>query len=252
MALNWSPDKTRRLMKVAGIVPLAMRKKKFTYNPQTAATDTNDRLPEELRSNLLRKYNITAQYPNYVWAEDFTYLKYKNKMYYAATVLDLYSRQVVGWALSAHHDTDLIQAALLDAVSKCQPPAILHNDQGMEYCSKRYYALCESLEIRMSFSAKASPWQNPFQESFYREFKLELDAKHLDRFECLGELTEAIAKQLHYYNTSRIHTALQTNPAAYAAGFEQDNFEQYSIKSKAAIQQITTGVRDRVLQKVGA
>ena len=99
----------------------------------------------------------------------------------------------------------------------------------------------------MSFSAKASPWQNPFQESFYREFKLELDTKHLDRFECLGELTEAIAKQLHYYNTSRIHTALQTNPAAYAARFEQNN-----IKSKVSTQQMITGVRDRVLQEVGA
>lgn len=252
LALNWGSSKTRRLMKVAGVVPLAMRKKRFAYNPQTTATDTNDRLPEELRSNLLRKYDIVATYPDHVWAEDFTYLKYQNKMYYLATILDLYSRRIVGWALSAHHDTELIQAGLLDSVSKHTPPVVLHNDQDTEYCSKRYYALCESLEMRMSFSAKASPWQNGFQESFYREFKLELDAKHLDRFECLGELTEAIAKQLHYYNTSRIHTALKTNPAAYAARFEQDNFEQYSIKSKAAIQQITTGVRDRVLQKVGA
>lgn len=247
MALNWSPDKTRRLMKAAGVVPLAMRKKRFTYNPQTTATDTNDRLPEELRSNLLRKYDIVAAHPGHVWAEDFTYLKYQNKMYYLATILDLYSRRIVGWALSAHHDTDLIQAALLDSVSKHTSPVVLHNDQGTEYCSKRYYALSESLAIRMSFSAKASPWQNGFQESFYREFKLELDAKHLDRFECLGELTEAIAKQLHYYNTSRIHTTLKTNPAAYAARFEKDN-----NKSKAVIQQITTEVRDRVLQEVGA
>ena len=107
----------------------------------------------------------------------------------------------------------------------------------------------------MSFSAKASPWQNPFQESFYGEFKLELDAKHLDRFECLGEVTEAIARQLHYYNTRRIHTALHTNPAAYAARFVEDNKEKDSIdniKSKIFVQQITSGVRDRVLQEMGA
>lgn len=168
-------------------------------------------------------------------------------MYYLATILDLYSRQIVGWALSAHHDTQLIQEALLDATAEYKPPAILHNDQGTEYCSKKYYTLCSSLEIELSFSAKASPWQNGFQESFYREFKLELNAKHLDRFECLGELTEAIARQLHYYNTSRIHTAIQTNPAAYAAGFEKGN-----TKGKISIQQVITEVRDGVLQKVGA
>lgn len=235
-------------MKAAGITPLAMRKKKFTYSHQGTATGVDDKLPEGLRSNLLRQGNITAQYPNHVWAEDFTYLKYRNNMYYLATVLDLYSRQIVGWALSAHHDTDLIQAALLDALTKHPASAILHNDQGAEYCSRRYYALCESLEIQMSFSAKASPWQNPFQESFYREFKLELDTNHLDRFECLGELTEAIARQLHYYNTSRIHTALKTNPAAYAARFAESNLKKQELN----IQQITTGVRDRVLQEMGA
>ena len=240
-------------MKAAGIVPLAMRRKKFVCNPQVSKTETDDRLPEEARCNLIKKYNITAQYPHHIWAEDFTYLKYQNKMYYAATVLDLYSRQIVGWALSAHHDTALIQEALLDALPKHTPPAILHNDQGTEYCSKKYYALCNGLGIRMSFSAKASPWQNPFQESFYREFKLELGAKHLDRFECLGEVTEAIARQLHYYNTSRIHTALRTNPAAYAARFE-DNIKNLKNKTKIKefTQQITTGVRDRVLRGVGA
>jgi putative transposase len=234
-------------MKAAGVVPLVMRKKKFAYSRRVTTTEANDKLPEKLRNNLLRQGSSTAQYPHHIWAEDFTYLKCQNKMYYLATVLDIYGRQIVGWALSAHHDTGLIQAALLDAVSKYQSPTILHNDQGTEYCSKKYYALCVSLEIQMSFSDKASPWQNGFQESFYREFKLELDAKHLDRFECPGELAEAIARQLHYYNTSRVHTALKTNPAAYAAGFARDN-----IKSKISIQQITTGVRDRVLQKVGA
>jgi len=245
LALAWSPNKTRRLMRASGVVPLALCKKQFVYNPQTAASD--DTLPEEVRSNLLKQRNVTAQYPHHIWAEDFTYLKYKNKMYYLATVLDLCTRQIVGWALSAHHDTQLIQEALLDATSKHQPPAILHNDQGSEYCSKRYYALCGSLEIELSFSAKGSPWQNGFQESFYREFKLELDTKQLNRFNDLGELAEAIARQLHYYNTSRIHTALRTNPAAYAAGFEQD-----TIKSRLSIHQITTEVRDRVLRGVGA
>lgn len=127
-------------MKAASVVPLALRKRKFTYASNTTATD--DILPEEVRSNLLEKYNITAKYPNHIWAEDFTYLKYQNKMYYLATVLDLYTRQIVGWALSANHDTQLIEEALLDTTGRHKPPAILHNDQGPEYCSKKYYTLC--------------------------------------------------------------------------------------------------------------
>lgn len=246
LALNWSYAKTRRLMKAVSIVSLGAKKKKFTYDPKAIDGD-------KTRScvNLLKARNLIAGYPNHIWAEDFTYLKYQNKWYYLATVIDLYSRQIVGWSFSSRHDTELIKAALIDALSKHSNPVILHNDQGSEYCSEQYRLLCESLEIELSFSAKGSPWQNGFQESFYREFKIELDNDHLNRFESLGELTEAIAKQIHYYNHQRIHTALSTNPAAYAAGFVL-RLNQGKEKDARLDVGAVTDLRDRVLQKVGA
>jgi putative transposase len=123
-------------------------------------------------------------------------LWFQGRWYYLATLIDLFSRQVVGWTLSAHHDTDLITAALLDALSRHPPPAICHQDQ---YCSERYDIIALSLGIELSFSEKGSPWENGFQESFYRPFKLEIHAKKLDRFADLGELMAAIAKQIQYY-----------------------------------------------------
>lgn len=234
--LRWSPEKTRRIMKLAEVVPLGRKSKPGWVKPAGAL----EQIAEERCRNLIRERNLVALYPHHIWAEDFTYLFFYGRWYYLATVIDLYSRQIVGWALSAHHDTQLIEAALLDALDQFPAPEILHNDRGSEYCSTRYAILCGSIGAEMSFSDKGSPWQNPFQESFYREFKVELQAKQLDRFRDLGELTAAIAGQLYYYNHLRLHTALKTNPVAYA--------EQYHAQPKSLDQ----SPRDKVLQKTGA
>lgn len=258
LELLWSAHKTKRLMALAAIVPLGVKRKQ----PQTttgAMPAVEPQAAPEARVNLLRQRNLTATYLHHIWAEDFTYLWFQGRWYYLATIIDLYSRQIVGWALSTHHDTDLVTAALLDALSRHEPPAILHQDQGSEYCSERYDIIALSVGIELSFSDKGSPWQNGFQESFYRCFKLELNAKKLDRFADTGKLSAAIAKQLQYYNTERIHSALSTNPAAYAAGFDPTNQTnqapkqtQKTLKLKAMLQQIVTGVRDRVFGILGA
>ncbi len=122
---------------------------------------------------------------------------------------------MAGWRLGARHSSELTYEALLDALSKHLPPTILHSDQGSEYLSYKHQLLCGKLEIILSCSAKSSPWQNGFMERFFGSFKQELGS--LSHFEDLSRPFEAIALQIHYYNTKRIHTALQTTPAAYAA-----------------------------------
>lgn len=260
IALEWSVPKTRRLMAVADVMVLGVRRKRPFVHTTTAEPQT---VPA-IRRNLLRERNLTAAHLHHIWAEDFTHLWFQGRWYYLATVIDLYSRQAVGWSLSEHHDTDLITAALLDALSRYPPPAILHQDQGSEYCSERYDILAASLGSELSFSDKGSPWQNGFQESFYRPFKLELDAKHLDRFADLGQLTEAIAGQMHYYNTERIHSALNLPPYAFAvSGLPPANSQRHTALRAAYRDsrrrgrltywhQILTGVRDRVFGKVRA
>jgi putative transposase len=149
-----------------------------------------------------------------VWVVDFTYLWFAGVFVYLATVEDLFTRQIVGFAISTKHNAKLVTAALLDALSKYPAPDIVHSDQGSEYASGENIDLLKAANIKPSMSDKASPWQNGYQESFYSEFKLELGDPNA--CESLGQLAEAIAHQIFYYNNKRIHSALKCPPAVFA------------------------------------
>ncbi len=149
------------------------------------------------------------------WVQDFTYLWFDHSFVCLAVVLDLKTRQVVGWRLGTNHTSELTYSAVFDALSKHSSPAILHSDRGSEYLSYKHQLLCERMEITLSCSAKSSPWQNGFMERWFGNFKLELG--QFNRCKDLSQLHEAIALQIHYYNTKRIHSALKMSPAAYAA-----------------------------------
>lgn len=153
------------------------------------------------------------------WVQDFTHLWFDRSHYYLAVVLDLKTRQVVGWRLGANHSSELTYSALLDALSKHLPPTILHSDQGSEYLSYKHQLLCQKMEVTLSCSARSSPWQNGFMERFFNTCKHELPP--LNQFKTLAELHEAIALWIHYYNTGRIHTSLKMSPAAYAASLKE-------------------------------
>lgn len=189
-------------------------------------------------ANVLKDESIVAIRPNQVWACDFTYLHCLGRWYYLSTVLDVFSREVVGWGMSIHHDTQLVLSALYDALSKQETPLILHFDRGSEYLSGQHLDLLERLEIRPSASAPGSPWQNGFQERFYGSFKTELGS--LKAIQSEGELFECIAVTLNYYNTKRIHTKLKTNPRQFRRNYEQVTREKQANWT-------LTGVEDKVL-----
>lgn len=163
----------------------------------------------------------TINMPNLVWAADFTYLKFNGSFIYLATVLDQFTREVIGWNIASSHNKALIIGALIDALenNKCQIPRYLHSDQGSEYDNQAHLNLAESLGIKISMSRKQSPWENPYQESFYSHFKLELGK--MSQFNSLGELIENIHQTINYYNNQRIHTALKMPPAEFRKQFEQ-------------------------------
>ncbi|MFH1967175.1 MAG: IS3 family transposase [Patescibacteria group bacterium] len=148
-----------------------------------------------------------------LWASDFTYLYFQGRFFYLATIIDVYTREIVGYYLARHHSSVLVLSALEDALSRHQPPLWIHSDQGSEYNSGVYINRCRQAEIMISMSDKASPWHNPFQESFYDKFKITLG--FLDRFENLGELVAAIHGTMYYYNNKRIHTVLKMSSVAY-------------------------------------
>jgi transposase InsO family protein len=145
--------------------------------------------------NLVKGIIIDA--PNQVWVSDFTYLPHYGRFVYLATLEDVFTRQVVGWEVSTRHNADLVSQTLLNALKHYPAPQICHSDQGSEYRSQKYLNLLKSLNIKPSMSEKASPWHNGHKESFYSGFKLELG--HPECYPTLGELIEAIARQIHYY-----------------------------------------------------
>jgi transposase InsO family protein len=171
-------------------------------------------LKQEKSSNLNLFADFNLNSPSQIWASDFTYLPYfNNKFIYLATIIDCFNKEITGLSLSSKHNSELIKNALTDALSKRKKPKILHSDQGSEYKSDNFTKVLKSNKIKQSMSKKSSPWQNGMQESFYGKFKLELG--HPKCYETLGELAEAVAHQIYYYNNKRIHSAIKGPPVVF-------------------------------------
>lgn len=150
---------------------------------------------------------------NVLWASDFTYFWFHGRWWYLATVIDVFSREIVGQSFSGNHNSALILDALKNALDTHPSPLYLHSDQGSEYRSYVYMDTLKDNHILASFSNKSSPWQNGYQESFYSEYKKDLG--DISRFETVGEFLEGLYQQIYYYNHKRIHSALKMPPALY-------------------------------------
>lgn len=169
--------------------------------------------------------------PNAFWAGDFTHFVHRGLFIYLATVLDLYTREVVGWTVRLHHSTELVLAALDDAKTRRHTtPKIFHTDQGSEYASVdcRMWLLVH--HVLPSHSRKSSPWQNGCQEAFYSSFKKELG--DINRFAMLDEIIEAIHHQMFYYNNRRIHSALKMPPRRFLERY----VERISLAARCRIE----------------
>lgn len=200
--LGINKKRVHRVMKLFGLKPYRRTCPKVYKKP------TNSVFPNLLLSE-------EPQGLGDVYASDFTYLKHQGRWVYVATVLDVYTREIVGVSALTTHSTQLVLNALAAAVLHRPPPRIIHSDQGSEYTSKDYTALAQKLQIQQSMSAPGCPWENGYQESFYKGFKLDLGDPN--RFETLGELVAAIYQTIGYHNQRRIHSAHRMSPAQFAA-----------------------------------
>jgi putative transposase len=218
--LGWSETKVRRLRTKAGIVIASPSKKHRGRRSGVAEIIAPPNIlhryaqfKDELRPQDGMDYSAMVNAE--AWAQDFTHVWFHRSWHYLAVVINLKTREVVGWRLGLRHTSELTHEALLDALSKHPAPAILHSDQGSEYLSTKHQLLCERMEIQLSASNKSSPWQNGFMERWFGSFKWEFT--NPSQYADLPQLHEAIALHIHYYNTRRIHLALGMSPAAYAA-----------------------------------
>ena len=166
----------------------------------------------EASPNLL--VSLFPLYRNHLWVTDFTYLKWRNRWIYVCTVIDLFSREVVGISIKTNHSALLVSEALLNALAGNPAPAIVHSDQGSEYKSKLFRSILRDYKILQSMSKKGSPWQNGYQESFFGNWKV--DIGDVNRFKTLGELTAELYGSIYNYNNIRIHTSLRMAPKQFA------------------------------------
>ena len=163
--LNIGSCRTRRLMKEQYLVPKARRKFKVT-------TDSEHDQP--VADNLLDQ-NFKTDAPDKVWVGDITYIPTNEGWLYVAVVIDLFSRKVIGWAMSDRIKKALVVEAFRMAVRKRNPlpGLIFHSDRGSQYCSIEFRNLLKSVKALQSMSGKGNCYDNAVAESFFHTLKVE-------------------------------------------------------------------------------
>ena len=165
--------------------------------------NTYKRIQENVRPNLIkRKFDTEAS--NKVWITDITYLTFGNKRAYLSTIIDLYDRKIVSYKISKFMNTYLVTNTLNDALSKQKDVSglIIHSDQGFQYTSFEYKAICESNGILISMSRKGTPIDSSPIESFYSVLKKE--TLHNNDITSLEEYITFVEEWMLFYNTTRL------------------------------------------------
>jgi putative transposase len=202
-----------RLMRAEGLQG-RRRRRRLPY-------DTGIRPEHSIASNVLDR-QFEADGPNRRWVADFTYVWTAEGWLYVAAVLDLFSRRVVGWSMSAEMTTEFVTEALLMAIwRRGRPKELLHHsDQGSQYTSEAFQRLLADLGVTCSMSRSGNVWDNSAMESFFSSLKTERvnRQRYRTRAEARADVFDYIER---FYNLRRRHSTLQyLSPVAFedAAG----------------------------------
>jgi transposase InsO family protein len=162
--------------------------------------------------------------PNQIWVMDITYIAAAGRWLYLAAVLDLYSRRVVGWAVSERIDTALVVAAWRMAQLHRQPKRgmLVHSDRGVQYASEPFRQALQSAQAVASMSRKGNCYDNAAMEAFWSTLKLELVYRQPEgSFQSFDEARATLFEFIEvFYNRQRRHSALEYQPPA---AFEDSN-----------------------------
>ena len=204
-------------MKLADVA--AKQKKKFK-----ATTDSKHNLP--VAPNLLNR-QFEAQEPDRVYVSDITYIWTREGWLYLAVILDLFSRQVVGWSLSNRMTKKLIMNALRMAIWRRRPAPglIFHSDRGSQYCSNDFQKMLKTHKMKSSMSRKGDCWDNAVAESFFGSLKTErvFFENYKTREEARRDIVDYIEM---FYNSNRRHS--------YLGYVSPKKFEEMWLLKKAA------------------
>jgi len=179
----------------------SIRKKKFKVT-----TNSNHKLP--VAENLLNQ-NFTTERPGAVWVSDISYVHTSEGWLYLATVKDLFTKDIVGWAAADHMRTELCTRALKNAIKRFRPQRglIHHSDRGVQYCSKDYQELLKKNGMLCSMSRKGNCYDNACAETFFSTIKCEM--LYHRKYETREEARRDIFWYIEvFYNRKRRHQSL--------------------------------------------
>ena len=190
----YNHKKVQRIMKKYNIKPNYVRRKK---------NQSYKRIEANVKPNLVKR-NFNVKEINKIWVTDITYLIFNGKRAYLSTILDLYNRKIIAYKISKFNNVNLVIDTLNQAIVKRKDVSglIIHSDQGYQYTSFEYKAICESNGIQISMSRKGTPIDDSPMESFHSLLKKETlynnDITNLEEYIVLVE------DWLEFYNTKRL------------------------------------------------
>lgn len=193
--------KVRRIMRQENLIC----RRKRAFRPVTTDSNHNFRVYPNLAKNL----EVTRL--NQLWVSDITYVQLPYGFAYLATIIDVFSRKCIGWALSKNIDTILTISALNMAIQKRWHMGLIdlihHSDQGIQYASDSYIEMLNQFGIKISMSRKGNPYDNAFSESFNKTIKVE--EVYINEYETFEEALKNIKHFIEVvYNKKRIHSGI--------------------------------------------
>lgn len=216
-----SRKRVARLMREQG-----MDARRKPFHPITTTQNSRNLV----EPNLLQQ-NFTASRPNEKWTGDITYIPTSEGWLYLAVLLDVFSRRVIGWAMSSHCDELLVETALRMALTKRKPKGDLlhHTDRGSQYTSRAYRQMLEQIEITVSMSGKGNCYDNAITESFFGTVKDECvyRAVYRSREEARRSLFDYVEI---FYKRKRRHSSLgYVSPVAYEENWWAETAEPSAV-----------------------
>jgi putative transposase len=199
-------ERVRRMMKSLGLQARGKRRFKAT---------TNSAHDFPVAPNLLAR-NFSADAPNKVWTGDITYIWTDEGWLYLAVVIDLFNRQVVGFAMGERMTRTLVMDALRMAWFRRHPAPglIFHSDRGSQYASNDYRQLLRSFKMESSMSRKGDCWDNAVTETLFGSLKVE--RLHGMRFGTRRQAKDEVMDWIAFYNHRRLHSTLgYASPMAF-------------------------------------
>mgnify|MGYP000823280300 CR=1 FL=1 len=195
--INISDGRVYRLLKSMNLPQMSTKK---PFKPAKAKDSEGTCV-----NYLSQKFNPSL--PNKVWVSDFTYIKAGGRYYYLCAIMDLFSRKIIAFNLSAHIDSALAIRTVNDAVKErgVSYGVLFHTDRGSQYTSREFRKHLDSLGMIQSFSKKGHPYDNAVMECFFKYLK----AEETDRrsYASFDELQLAVFKYIiGFYNQSRPHS----------------------------------------------